>query len=216
MAGFSLKKGELAVWVSLGKNIIMTLTNTIAIAIALAMDAFAVSIAAGVTLKQLDFRQRFRLSWHFGFFQAAMPVLGWSFGLTIHQLIEKYDHWVAFLLLSFVGINMLRESFNGEADNDKDKKDPTKGLSLVMLSVATSIDALAVGLSLAVLKVAIWTPALIIGVVAGAFTLVGMVLGEKLGSARRLSKYAEGIGGIVLLLIGFKILHEHGVLAGLF
>ena len=190
----------------------MTLINIVSIAIALAMDAFAVSIAAGVTLKQADARQRFRLAWHFGFFQAAMPVLGWGFGMTIHNLIEKYDHWVAFLLLSFVGMNMLRDAFGSEKDNSQDKKDPTKGASLVMLSIATSIDALAVGLSLAVLKVAIWTPALIIGLVAGIFTLVGMALGEKLGSAQRFSKYAECMGGIVLLLIGVKILHEHGAL----
>ena len=190
----------------------MTWINIIAIAIALAMDAFAVSIATGVMLKQVNGRQRFRLAWHFGFFQAAMPVLGWSFGLTIHHLIEKYDHWVAFCLLAFVGINMLREAFDNEKDSSQDKKDPTKGASLVMLSIATSIDALAVGLSLAVLKVAIWTPALIIGVVAGLFTLGGMTLGEKLGSAERLSKYAEAIGGIVLLLIGLQILYEHGAL----
>ncbi|MBA3030850.1 MAG: manganese efflux pump [Desulfobacteraceae bacterium] len=189
----------------------MALYNILAIALALAMDAFAVSIAAGISLKKTTFRQRFRLAWHFGFFQAAMPVLGWSFGLTIHNWIEKYDHWAAFLLLSFVGVNMIRESF-GEDKAEADKKDPTKGSSLVMLSVATSIDALAVGLSLAMIKVSIWTPALIIGLVAGALTFSGMVMGEKLGSARRFSTYAERTGGLVLLVIGLKILHEHGAL----
>jgi putative Mn2+ efflux pump MntP len=195
------------------KGPFMNLIQIIAVAVALAMDAFAVSIAAGVSLKQVNFRQRFRLAWHFGFFQAAMPVLGWSFGRTIHAFIQNYDHWAAFLLLAFVGINMLRESIGGEEKEPGNKKDPTKGSSLVMLSIATSIDALAVGLSLAVLQVSIWTPALIIGIVAGLFTMGGMYLGEKLGSAQLFSRYAEGLGGAVLLLIGLKILHEHGALA---
>jgi manganese efflux pump family protein len=190
----------------------MTLSNIFAIAVALAMDAFAVSIAAGIRLKKTSVRQRFRLAWHFGFFQAAMPVLGWSFGLTIHSLIENYDHWLAFLLLSFVGVNMIRESFGNDPE-ETEKKDPTRGISLVMLSVATSIDALAVGLSLAMIKISIWTPALIIGAVAGAFTLSGMMMGEKLGSARRFTTYAERAGGIILLAIGLKILHEHGALS---
>jgi putative Mn2+ efflux pump MntP len=189
----------------------MPLLSIFAIALALAMDAFAVAIATGISLKRTSIRQRFRLSWHFGFFQAAMPVLGWSFGLTIHAFIESYDHWVAFVLLSFVGLNMIRESF-GHDEAETERKDPTKGVSLVMLSIATSIDALAVGLSLAMLKVSIWTPALVIGVVAGIVTLSGMMMGEKLGSARRLSTYAERTGGLVLLAIGLKILHEHGAL----
>ena len=193
----------------------MTLFNILLIAVALAMDAFAVSIAAGMTLGQISFRQRFRLSWHFGFFQAAMPVLGWGFGITIHAFIKNFDHWTAFVLLSFVGINMIRESFETE-EAGSGRKDPTKGASLVMLSVATSIDALAVGLSLAVLQVSIWGPALIIGIVAGGFTLFGMWMGEKLASARRLSKIAERIGGAVLLLIGFKILYEHETFSFLF
>jgi putative Mn2+ efflux pump MntP len=190
----------------------MPLLSIFAIALALAMDAFAVAIAAGISLKKTSARQRFRLAWHFGFFQAAMPVLGWSFGLTIHALIENYDHWMAFLLLSFVGVNMIRESF-GNDEAETERKDPTKGISLVMLSIATSIDALAVGLSLAMLKVSIWTPALVIGIVAGAFTLSGMMMGEKLGNARRLSTYAERTGGLVLLAIGLKILHEHRALS---
>ena len=189
----------------------MAFYNVLAIALALAMDAFAVSVAAGMRLKKTSIRQRFRLAWHFGFFQAAMPVLGWSFGLTIHDWIEQYDHWAAFLLLSFVGVNMIRESF-GEGRPESEQKDPTKGSSLVMLSVATSIDALAVGLSLAMIKVSIWTPAMIIGLVAGALTFSGMVMGEKLGSASRFSAHAERTGGLVLLVIGLKILHEHGAL----
>jgi len=191
--------------------VLVQLVNIIAIAVALAMDAFAVSIAAGVTLQDVGFRRTFRLSWHFGLFQAMMPVIGWSAGLSIRIYIESYDHWVAFGLLTFVGVNMIREALKHDSDKEK-KKDPTRGLTLVILSVATSIDALAVGLSIAVLNISIWTPALIIGLVAGMFTIVGLQIGKRIGSAARLSRYADIIGGIVLLAIGLKILHEHGAL----
>ena len=189
----------------------MQFVNISAIAVALAMDAFAVSIATGVSLKDVSFRQTFRLSWHFGLFQAMMPVIGWGAGLSIRVYIERYDHWVAFVLLAFVGINMIREAFQHDKGEEQ-KKDPTKGVTLVILSVATSIDALAVGLSISILNVSIWTPALIIGIVAGIFTIVGLQIGKRIGSATRLSRYAGAIGGIVLLAIGFKILHEHGAL----
>ncbi len=186
----------------------MQLVNISAIAVALAMDAFAVSIATGVNLKDVSFRQTFRLSWHFGLFQALMPVVGYGAGLSIRIYIERYDHWIAFMLLSLVGVNMIREAFNNDKDDEK-KNDPTKGISLVILSVATSIDALAVGFSISLLNVSIWTPALIIGIVAGIFTIIGLQIGKKIGSALQLSLYAEIVGGIVLIAIGFNILHEH-------
>lgn len=185
--------------------------NTLALAVALAMDAFAVSIATGVALKSVSPRQTFRLAWHFGLFQAMMPIIGWSAGLTVRSRIEAYDHWVAFALLAFVAQGMLRSAFKGEAAPE-DAKDPTKGMTMVMLSVATSIDALAVGLSLSMINVSIWTPALIIGLVAGAFTTAGMHLGKLIGSVSQLSRWAEMTGGIVLLGIGVNILREHGVL----
>lgn len=190
----------------------MQFVNISAIAVALAMDAFAVSIATGVSLIDVSFRQTFRMSWHFGLFQAMMPVIGWSAGLSIRAYIERYDHWVAFVLLAFVGINMIRGAFQHDKGEEQ-KKDPTKGLTLVILSVATSIDALAVGLSISILNVSIWTPALIIGIVAGIFSIVGLQIGKRISSATRLSRYADSIGGIVLLGIGFKILHEHGALS---
>ncbi len=190
----------------------MQLVNILAIAVALAMDAFAVSVATGATLKQISGRQTFRLSWHFGLFQAMMPVIGWSAGLSVRGLIEAYDHWVAFGLLTFVGLNMIREAFRASGPDEK-KKDPTKGISLVMLSVATSIDALAVGLSISVLNVAIWTPAIITGLVAGLFTMVGIHLGNRLSSGTRLSRYSGVIGGIILLAIGVNILLDHAALS---
>ena len=190
----------------------MGFLDLLVLAVALAMDAFAVAVAAGVYLRRVTARQTFRLAWHFGLFQAMMPVVGWAAGLTVRARIERYDHWVAFGLLAFVGINMIREAFKLEEDA-RDKHDPTRGLTLVMLSVATSIDALAVGLTISMLQVAIWLPALVIGLVAGAFTIVGLHLGKSVGSAERLSPVAEVLGGLVLLAIGAKILFEHKALA---
>jgi putative Mn2+ efflux pump MntP len=132
--------------------------------------------------------------------------------LTVRSRIEAYDHWVAFILLAFVAQGMLRSAFRGET-SDADAKDPTRGMTMVMLSVATSIDALAVGLSLSMINASIWTPALIIGLVAGAFTTAGMHLGTMIGSVAQLSRWAEMTGGIVLLAIGANILREHGALS---
>jgi putative Mn2+ efflux pump MntP len=189
--------------------------NIFAIAVALAMDAFAVAIATGVRLKRVSFRQFFRLAWHFGFFQAMMPVIGWAAGLTVRNAIERFDHWVAFGLLAYVGVNMIHGAFKLE-DDARRHRDPTRGLTLVMLSVATSIDALAVGLTISMLKISIWTPALVIGLVAGLFTIIGLYFGKSVGSAERLSPIAEVLGGLVLLGIAVKILVEHQALQTLF
>lgn len=194
----------------------MHFITILGIAVALAMDAFAVAVATGVSLKNVSFRQTFRLSWHFGLFQALMPILGWFFGTTIKEYIETYAHWVAFVLLFLVGANMLREAF---ADDDHEidvKKDSTKGLTLVMLSVATSIDALAVGISMSLLQVSIYYPALIIGIVAGLFTIAGLHLGQKAAKLEKLSPAAEVLGGLVLWAIGINILREQGVFSMLF
>ncbi len=190
----------------------MPFVNILAIAVALAMDAFAVAVAAGVSLKHVSVRQVFRLAWHFGIFQALMPVIGWSAGLRIRSFIEQYDHWVAFGLLAFVGGHMIKEAFQPEK-KETQKKDPTKGWSLIMLSVATSLDALAVGFSMSMLNISIVFPALIIGVTALLFTIIGLHIGKTIGSASHVSQYAEVTGGIVLFLIGLNILYEHGALA---
>jgi putative Mn2+ efflux pump MntP len=190
----------------------VTMTGT---ALALAMDAFAVAVASGVCLKTVSFRQTFRLAWHFGLFQALMPIIGWSGGLTVRSLIEHYDHWVAFVLLALVGGHMIWEALDKEKTLQP-RNDPTKGLRLVMLSVATSIDALAVGLSLSLLKISIWLPALVIGLVATIATAAGLHLGKKAGASSHLSSYAEITGGIVLIVIGLKVLYEHGVFSGFF
>jgi len=188
----------------------MPLLDILVISVALAMDAFAVSIASGITLKTVNWRQTFRLAWHFGLFQALMPMIGWSAGFLIKSLIEDYDHWVAFGLLAFVGGRMLFEAFHPERET-RERKDPTKGLTLVVLSVAVSIDAMAVGLSIAMLGVPILFPACMFGVVTTLFTAVGMHLSKLITRFPHLSMYAEAAGGIALLLIGLNILWEHGV-----
>ncbi len=180
----------------------ITLTG---LALALAMDAFAVALGTGAVLSRLTGRHLFRLGFHFGLFQALMPVIGWLAGLTIIQWVEAWDHWIAFSLLAIIGGRMIYEAFSDEENTDD--RDPTKGLSLVLLSIATSIDALAVGFSLSVIGVSIWMPALVIGLVAGILTIVGMLLGGRIGD--RWGSRVEILGGLVLIAIGAKILIEH-------
>jgi putative Mn2+ efflux pump MntP len=184
----------------------MTWISIISIAVALGMDAFAVAISAGSQFPQVTPRRLFRLSFHFGLFQFMMPIIGFWAGSTISDYIKDYDHWVALGLLCIVGGKMIKESL---ADDDCDKKppDPTKGWTLVVLSVATSIDALAVGLSMAFLGVAVWMPSVIIGVVALMMTAVGMFFGSRLGML--FGRRAGLIGGLILIGIGVKILIEH-------
>lgn len=190
----------------------MNIANILLIAVALAMDAFAVAVATGLTLKTVDFRQTFRLSWHFGLFQSLMPIIGWSGGSLVRTYLQHYDHWVAFGLLAFVGGHMIKEALSAD-DEHETKKDPTRGLTMVMLSVAVSIDALAVGLTLAMLEINIWFPAVIIGIVALVTTIIGLHLGKQISHFPHLCAYAEILGGIVLVGIGLKILWEHDVFA---
>jgi len=189
----------------------MSIFRISAIAIALAMDAFAVSIAAGICLEKINNRQMFRLWWHFGFFQAMMLIIGWSAGLTIRNLIERFDHWVAFGLLAFVGGSMIRSALKSD-DDTCIRKDPTRGSLLVMLSLATSMDALAVGLSISILNISIWLPALVVGMTAALFSAAGMMIGVRAVRITWLKKYAELAGALVLYMIGIHILWEHGAL----
>ena len=168
------------------------------------------AIAAGISLKKVSARQTFRLAWHFGLFQALMSIIGWILGSTIYQFIEKIDHWVAFVLLAIIGLKMIIGAIK-PGEEKKASKDPTKGGTMVMLSIATSIDALAVGLSISMLRVSIWLPAFFIGIVALIFTVVGVHIGRWVGANFRLDKYAEIIGGLVLIGIGVRILIVHGV-----
>src|SRR5512145_1374523 len=185
----------------------MNWLGLIALACALAMDAFAVAIVTGLTLEPMTRRHVFRLAFHFGLFQALMPTIGWFAGKAVYRYIAAFDHWVAFGLLAFVGGKMLLEAFDSEDEHRTTATDPTSGWSLVVLSIATSIDALAVGLSLAMIGAAIVVPAIVIGLVAAAFTAVGMGLGRRVGAIW--GKRVEVLGGVILVGIGVKILLDH-------
>jgi len=179
--------------------------NLLGISVGLAMDAFAVSVAAGLVLAPVTARQMFRLAWHFGLFQFMMPVLGWLAGQQLADAARAYDHWVAFVLLGLVGGKMLVESRSDKSTDNH--ADPSRGLMLVTLSVATSIDALAVGVTMAFMDVSVWFPSVVIGLVAAALTALGFAFGNRLGT--RWSRRAEAAGGCVLLLIGTRILVSH-------
>jgi putative Mn2+ efflux pump MntP len=182
----------------------MSLASIFFIALSMAMDAFAVSLGSGVKIGPGP-RPVFRIAFHFGLFQALLPIVGWLFGNTIEPYVRGFDHWVAFGLLAFVGLRMIRSGLSeGEEENPKD---PSRGWTMVMLSVAVSIDALAVGLSLGVLGVNIWTPALIIGLVTGALSLLGLRVGNEVG--KRYGKPVEVLGGLVLIGIGVRIVISH-------
>lgn len=177
----------------------------ILLAISLAMDAFSVCITSGAVIKKPSFRQYFRLSFHFALFQFLMPILGFYGGVFFEGLLEKYDHWVAFLLLLFIGGKMFWESFQSELDEEK--RDPSRGKTLILLSISTSIDAAAVGFSMAALKEPIFVPSIIIGLICLVFSSLGVFIGAKIG--RLFGKWAERFGGLVLILIGTRILVQH-------
>jgi putative Mn2+ efflux pump MntP len=185
----------------------MSFIEVFLLALSMAMDAFAVCLAAGALQQTHGARPALRLSFHFGLFQFIMPVLGWLAGESIEPLIQNYDHWVAFGLLAFIGLRMICSAWRG---GEEHSPDPSRGWTLVMLSLAVSIDALAIGLSLGLLGILIWYPALLIGLVTGALSLVGLNLGNRFG--RELGKPVEIIGGIVLIGIGLRIVIGHLVL----
>jgi len=181
----------------------LTLIGT---ALALAMDAFAVSAAVAASLPRLTGRHVFRLAWHFGLFQFLMPVAGWAAGLSLAGPLGQLDHWIAFALLALLGARMIWGSFSCPGEGLR-RSDPTRGFSLVLLSLATSIDALAVGMSLGLLRVAIWFPSAMIGLITAAVSFVGTRLGRLVGHA--LGAWAERAGGLVLIGIGLRILLSH-------
>ncbi|MBP7462200.1 MAG: manganese efflux pump [Candidatus Delongbacteria bacterium] len=175
------------------------------IAVGLSMDAFAVSISCGLTIQCLHLRHAFRIAFFFGFFQAVMPILGWLAGQSLLAALQDYDHWLAFILLGWVGGKMIHESFR--AKTCEPAADPLRLKNLLLLAVATSIDALAVGLSLSLIRVSILTPALIIGMVTFVISLGGVYIGERIG--QWFQQKIEVLGGIILIGIGTKILLDH-------
>lgn len=176
-------------------------------AVGLAMDAFAVSIGAGLAVRSVTPRHVFRIGWHFGLFQFMMPVIGWYAGLKVSGYMADWDHWVACSLLVFIGGKMLYEALRHE--QRRVRSDPTRGWMLVALSLATSIDALAVGLSMAFLEVTIWVPAVVAGGVAGGFSAIGILFANKV--LGRFDRLAEVLGGLTLIGIGVRILLDHAL-----
>ncbi len=179
--------------------------TTLIIAVGLAMDAFAVSLGIGTAGRAQDRRAKFRLSFHFGVFQAGMTILGWLAGSTISRFISGFDHWIAMILLGYVGINMIRSGF--DRDGESYCNDPSKGKTLMMLCVATSLDALAVGLSFALIGTNVLFPSLVIGVVASGLSLFGLLAGCRLGEL--FGKRMEIFGGLLLIGIGLRIVITH-------
>lgn len=187
----------------------MGLLELILIAIGLAMDAFAVSICKGLNMRKMNYKQAGIIALFFGSFQAIMPLIGWFLGKQFESYITSIDHWIAFLLLAFIGVNMIREALgdeeeDDETDGDKDRLDIRE---LFMLAVATSIDALAVGITFAFLKVNILPAVTIIGIITFVISFAGVGIGHQFG--RKYEKRAELAGGIILICIGLKILLEH-------
>jgi len=170
------------------------------LAFALAFDAFAVAVAVGIKAGGFDKWQVFRLSWHFGFMQFGMPVVGYLAGEFIAQYIGSAGYWLAALILFGIGARAIYEQFKPE--EEQWKGDPTRGMSLIVLMFATSIDALAAGLSIALVGTEILTPALVIGGVAAIMTIVGLVFGRALGM--RFSRSAGFAGGLILIALAVK------------
>jgi len=177
--------------------------SVILIAVALAMDAFAVSLCKGLAMKKPDLKSVVIIALWFGIFQAIMPVIGYLLGNSMYDLIKDYDHWIAFGLLFLIGANMIRESFSEEEEMDAD----IYPIPMLILAIATSIDAFAVGISLAMDGSDIISSALIIGIITFLISAVGVKIGFKVGSI--LGKRAELLGGLILIAIGIKIVLEH-------
>jgi len=181
------------------------LLTVLLLAVGLAMDAAAVALGAGASGKVRSRRAAARLSFHFGFFQFLMPVIGWYSASAFSVHLAAIDHWVAFGLLVLVGGRMVRAGLR--SDQETNVGDPSHGWTLVVLSLATSIDALAVGLSLAMLHVNIWYPSIVIGLVTCALSAVGVLLGARLGNV--VGQRLEIVGGLVLIGVGFRVLFIH-------
>ena len=189
---------------------ILNLTSTLLLGIGLSMDAFAVAVCKGLAVQKAKVSQMLLAGIWFGGFQALMPLIGYFLGSTFNSYIEKFDHWVAFVLLALIGVNMLREAFSKEEEKPADASFGVK--TMLIMAIATSIDALAVGIALAMdANTNIWVAVASIGVITFILSAAGIKIGNIFG-AKYKSK-AEAAGGIILILLGVKILLEHiGVL----
>ena len=187
-------------------SIEMNLIELVLIAVGLSMDAFSVSICKGLTTKRFSWRMALICGLWFGLFQALMPIIGYFFGAQFQEMIEAYDHWIAFGLLFLIGANMIREAVWGKKE-EGENNGSLDFKTMFLLAIATSIDALAVGVSFACIQVRLWSSVIIIGLTTFVFSVLGVKIGNVFGS--KYEKSAGVIGGIILILIGLKILLEH-------
>ncbi len=186
----------------------MGIVELLLTAIALSMDAFAVSVCKGLGMRRMRYDQALVISLYFGVFQALMPLIGWLLGTSFSRYIQAFDHWIAFVLLAFLGGKMLWDVFHEKEDGEQESAERRLDhRELFMLAIATSIDALAVGIAFACLDVNIWRSISIIGVTTLVISFAGVWIGNRFGN--RFQKKAEIAGGLVLILIGVKILAEH-------
>ena len=183
----------------------MSFWEILLLAVGVSMDAFVVSIGKGLSAQRASWREALTVGLWFGGFQALMPVIGYYLGISFADLVTKVDHWIAFGLLLLIGGNMIREALQPEDEKTADTSFGFK--TMLVLAIATSIDALAVGISFAFLGTNLWRAILIIGLTTFAFSAVGLLIGKKVGS--RFHAGAEILGGVILIAIGVKILVEH-------
>lgn len=190
----------------------MGITSILLTAFALSMDAFAVSVTKGITLKKINYSVATKIAFFFGLFQGIMPLIGWCLGIKFESYIKTFDHWIALFLLSFIGIKMILDARDDDNDSGSSTLDNKE---LIVLSIATSIDALAIGVSFAFLNINIVPICLAIGIITFLMCFVGVLIGKKIGSVFK--NYAQMMGGLILILIGLNILNEHtGIISSLF
>ena len=182
----------------------MGIIELILLSIGLGMDAFAISICKGISMKKMDWKKACIIGTYFGIFQAIMPVIGYFLGSTFESFITNFDHWVAFILLAIIGGNMIKESLSNECDTITDD---INFKTMIILAIATSIDALAVGITFAFFNVNLILAITLIGIITFALSVIGTKIGNKFGD--KYEKKAEFVGGVILILLGLKILLEH-------
>ena len=182
----------------------MGFVEIIIVSLGLAMDAMAVAVCKGLAMKKINYRKMIVIGLYFGFFQAIMPIIGYILGSTFSSFIKDIDHWVAFFLLLIIGLNMIKESKDDELEK---RNDDTSFKTMILLSIATSIDALAVGITISLFNSSLFISAITIGIITFVLSIIGVLLGNKFGD--KFQNKSEFAGGVILIIIGFKILLEH-------
>lgn len=182
----------------------MGIVELVVLSIGLAMDAFAVSVCKGLSMSKMSWKKACIIGLYFGIFQALMPLIGYLLGINFQEKIDNIDHWIAFILLGIIGINMIKEAMSKQKESSNDS---IKFKDMIVLAIATSIDALAVGITFAFLKVNILLAISLIGIITLVLSIIGVKIGNIFGN--KYEKKAQLVGGIILILLGIKILLEH-------